>query len=299
MEQNLLVYATREIKLLKWLTILLFVGRAWEHLIWDPPFRTLFWDPNWMGWFAEGVMGVDWDTFTTSTAMDQNLMVPVRVIGVIYLLLAGWAFWLRPQRNRGAGILLLGSILLSFLAFLHCKEHFWRIGELLELTLQIGTPAIFWWALRHPRFSRTHLNFVKVLIALTFLGHGLYASGFYPIPGYFTDMVINGFGLSEVAAKNLLLVVGLLDFSLLFALFLPRISRYFLYYALIWGLMTAIARVASNFQPDFFLGSTNRWLWEVMVRLPHAGIPLLLIWWKMRWPKKEMLPGISIPGSIE
>jgi hypothetical protein len=51
-----------------------------------------------------------------------------------------------------------------------------------------------------------------------------------------------------------------------------------------WGLATALARIVAHFVPAFWQNSLAQWLHEVVIRLPHALIPLLLylIWRKAR-----------------
>ena len=62
-----------------------------------------------------------------------------------------------------------------------------------------------------------------LLIAAVFIAHGLYAVGYYPIPGYFLGMVIDILGLTEQGARNFLLIAGILDFIGAFLIFLPKI----------------------------------------------------------------------------
>ena len=48
-------------------------------------------------------------------------------------------------------------------------------------------------------------------------------------------------------------------------------------YMVIWGLMTAIARPWSYFDPAFASETLNRWLPEALYRVPHFGLPLCLL----------------------
>jgi hypothetical protein len=118
----------------------------------------------------------------------------------------------------------------------------------------------------------------RLAVAGTFVGHGLYAAGIHPVPGPFIDMVILHFGVTESSARHMLLLFGLLDFAVGAAMLLPhRLARFFLLYAAIWGGLTALARIGWHFDAGRPGLGWDIWISEVLMRAPHAGIPLWLL----------------------
>ena len=107
------------------------------------------------------------------------------------------------------------------------------------------------------------------------MSHGLYAIGYYATPGIFIDMMISVLGISEDAAKNCLIIAGILDILLVPLLFIKKTEKAALLYAFLWGLLTALARFFANYSSDFPLESANQYLFEAIIRLPHGLVPLL------------------------
>lgn len=89
-----------------------------------------------------------------------------------------------------------------------------------------------------------------------------------------------GFGLSESAAIQFLKVVGILDIIFSLVLFLPfRPAQHLaLAYAILWGFMTAAARIYTNFYIEFWWYSLVHWLPHTLYRFPHFLIPAA-VWW--------------------
>ena len=89
------------------------------------------------------------------------------------------------------------------------------------------------------------------MIGITFLSHGLYAFGFYPVPGNFIDMTISIFGISETEARTFLWIAGIIDVLILPLLFVNKMLKIVVIYSVFWGFLTALARVFANFSIDF------------------------------------------------
>jgi len=117
----------------------------------------------------------------------------------------------------------------------------------------------------------------KIAVALTFLCHGLYAIGYYPLPGQFVDMMINGFFVNQEQSVLLLKVFGIIDILIALTIFLPITTSISLWYAILWGTLTALARVTTNFYIDFPWQSLNQWIPEMLYRIPHGSIPLFVL----------------------
>ncbi|RYZ49346.1 MAG: hypothetical protein EOP07_24590, partial [Proteobacteria bacterium] len=71
---------------LRWSCFFLFMGRAWQHLAWDAPYRVVFWDEALMKPIVEGWFQTSWDSYATSPTVDANLTLLVRIIGILYVL---------------------------------------------------------------------------------------------------------------------------------------------------------------------------------------------------------------------
>jgi len=54
-------------------TVGVFLGRAYQHLFWDAPFRTLLWDQEWMEGIVKGVLGMQWDDYITNISIDESI----------------------------------------------------------------------------------------------------------------------------------------------------------------------------------------------------------------------------------
>jgi hypothetical protein len=191
----------------------------------------------------------------------------VYLLGAVYLLLP-------ISYLKKFSILPVYSFLLIFLAFLYWKEKSFITAEFFEYSAQFLLPIILHLLIRYPHQEKKINYFLLFSIAVTFTAHGLYAVGFYPVPGNFVDMVIVILGVTEEIAYKLLFFVGMLDFILAVAIFFPFANKAFLSYALLWGLLTSFSRLWATFHPELPFYSLHQWIWEVFYRLPHAGLPL-------------------------
>jgi len=78
------------------------------------------------------------------------------------------------------------------------------------------------------------------------------------------------FHLSDSQALWWLKVAGVIDFIAAAALFIPALMRPAIWYCIVWGTLTAFARIVSNFSFDLPLDSLHQWLHETIFRLPHG-----------------------------
>ncbi len=276
--------------LLRIATVLLFAGRAWQHLFWDAPFRTLLWDQQIMEGLVVFLRG-SWQEYATSEKTDLFIGWIIRGFGIFYSLMAVLTIFVSRKTTKITWLYVLSSVFLVFLAFLYSKEKFYHVGQFLEYAIQFLLPVLFIYSVRK-RIEPPKLNlFLKIATALTFSAHGLYAIGFYPQPGVFVDMVINIFHISEAHAKLFLNIAGVLDFLVAIFIFIPRISKYALFYAVLWGGLTALARTWANFYWSFPLESLHQHLYETIYRTPHMLIPLAALYITApgfgRWKKQR------------
>lgn len=266
--------------LVKMAAVSVFLGRAWQHIRWDAPYRALLWDEAWMKAPVEAMLGISWREYVSSNVVDAFIDGLVSATGWFYLLCALAALFIGRLGRVGRAILWIGAANLIFLAALYCKEKFLFIGQFFEYTLQWGAPAMLAILSKAPEkeWSPRFVLAVKVAIALTFTCHGLYAVGFYPRPGNFLEMVMNILPLNETGAIHFLNTAGALDFALSIALFLPgRFPLFALAYASFWGLATSIARFWAYFHLEYWDSALLQWLHEAVMRFPHFLIPLALL----------------------
>ena len=260
-------------------TFMVFAGRAWQHLFWDAPYRTLFWDQAWMEGIASTITGLDWQSYATSLATDAFIRWLIIFSGCFYALCAVLSLLIDGKSKAWMGrILLLGSTGLTFLAFLYMKEKYFHVGQFFEYSAQIASPVFLYLMVRHQPDLRTLLRWVNTVIAITFICHGLYAIGYYPRPGFFVDMVINSLGVTESVAHKILEIAAILDFIAAALLLLPQTQRTALWYMFLWGLLTSLARPIAQVGADFFLTDMHRWLPEFIFRAPHFLLPLTALY---------------------
>lgn len=279
----------KQTNLLKVSVFLIFLGRAWQHLFWDAPYRTFFWDESLLKPIIENWFGMNWTEYVTSSSTDNFIQTFIQCNGFLYLLAAVCTLLVTKSNKKLFGIpVYLGGISLVVLSVLLAKEKFYHVAQFFEHSIQFGLPFVFLYTFSE-NYERPRLYFIlKVLIAVTFFSHGLYAFGAYPVPGKFVDMVINIFGCSESFAITFLYVAGILDFILAVFIFIPKLAKYALIYAIIWGLLTAFARLVANFYWEFPLQTLHQNLYQVVFRLPHGLTPLIvLLGIQLYWRRKS------------
>lgn len=263
-------------------TICVFLGRAWQHLVWDAPFRTLLWDENWMSGIVEGIFNTSWNDYITSPEVDAGVQTAIKSFGVFYLICAVMAIFIKKWKRIASAFMFLGSLALIFLALLYCKERFFSVGQFLEYSLQFSSPILLYLCVKQASIRPSLIFWMKVAIAFTFVCHGLYAIGYYPRPGYFTEMTMLILGVSENTAISFLKVAGILDFIIGVGIFLPnKIAKWIMLYAVIWGGLTTLARVVAYVEMDYLWETANQWVFESVYRVPHFAIPLA-VWYYLK-----------------
>ncbi len=263
-------------KLLKISVVFVFLGRAWQFIFWDAPFRTFFWNESLLKPFVESVIGVPWQTYANSPKLDAFIDNSVFAFGILYLLSAVAVIFYSKRERIGSYIILFGGIGLLFLAFLLLSDRFYQFSQFFEYSIQFSIPFIF--VFYHKKFIQKHLILIlKLLITAVFIAHGLYAVGYYPVPGFFLGMVIDILGFTEQGARNFLLIAGILDFAGAILIFVPKVAKYALVYLAIWGFLTSFARVIAGFSFDFFWELIHLNLYQTIYRLPHGIVPIIVL----------------------
>lgn len=267
--------------LLKLSVFFVFIGRAWQHLFWDAPYRSFFWDESLLRPIVEQFLSITWHEYATSSTTDGFIQKLILINGLVYTIAAIATISIGHKLKRWQNLVItIGGISLIALTILMTKEKFYHGAQFFEHSIQFGLPFCLLYFYSEKYNTLHYIVILKALIAITFVSHGLYAFGIYPVPGNFVDMVIQIFNCSEETALTFLYIAGILDFLLAFLIFIPVkfISIAALYYAVFWGLLTAFARIAANFQIDYPLLSLHQYLYQVVYRLGHGLVPLAVIY---------------------
>lgn len=257
-----------------------FFGRGWEHLYTDAPFRAILWDASLMEGFINSITGLTWYEYTSSSTINFIIDAAIKFTGLFYLMCAVIALIAQPKHKKLSKLLIFGSGLLIILSLLFYKTKFYKFGQFIEYSCQMFSP-FFLYAVLLYRVQLNKFNLVlKTAIALTFIGHGLYALGIYITPGVWYDMAIGSFnfiGLKPTAQQiqQMIFAAGVLDMVVAIGIFLPKKWAVpFLVWAFIWGLLTALSRVVGFMYFDATWHTLMQWLPQTVLRMPHALIPI-------------------------
>ncbi len=261
-----------------------FFGRGWEHLFWDAPFRAVLWDQTLMEGAVTFLTGMTWKEYATSPVVNNIIDGSIKLIGILYLTCSIITITVKPNHKKLGKMLLVGAFFLIILSILFYKNKFYKFGQFIEYSCQMFSPIFLFLFLFYKMQPNRFHFLLKLAVALTFIGHGLYALGMYVTPGVWTDMAmssLNFIGLypSEIQTENIIYIAGILDIILAVGIFFPhKWSIPFTTWAVIWGLLTALSRVIAfmNFDPNWH--TLFQWLPQTIMRLPHALIPLAALW---------------------
>ena len=239
-------------------TATLLAGRAWQYAFWQTPY----------------------DSFP-----DLQLITLYLKPAICALFLVGVGLSLVSKtetENRWRdGVLVSISVCLLVHSILAAQQKHWYLSQLIEHGIQWVLPLLLAEALRPQPRKKVMEIFMRGGIALAFIGHGMYAANIFPTPAGFLEMTTRILPIGRDSASIVLKVAGIIDIGVGIAILFPHkhINRYALGYAIVWGFLTAIARVVAYVEwnslgPDLF-----RWGWETLHRLGHGGLPLVLWGW--------------------
>lgn len=265
-------------RLLCFSVFFIFLGRAWQHLFWDAPYRTFFWDEALLKPMVEKIFSTPWYDYVTSETLDVFIQNLIFSTGLIYLIAAICSLFYHRFRNAFIRFFIfLGGVNLVLLSYLLMKDKFYHAAQFFEQSIQFSLPFVLLYVFSEKVDFKKVLLILKILIAIVFVSHGLYAVGYYPVPGKFVDMIIHISTLSEGTTKKILWLAGGIDFLIAVSIFIPKISKIALWYACAWGLLTAFARIVAGFQVDFIWQSIHQELYGTLFRLAHGLVPLCAV----------------------
>ncbi|WP_428741619.1 hypothetical protein [Tenacibaculum sp.] len=286
------------LQFLKISSFFIFIGRAYQHLFWDAPYRSFFWDQKLLEPIINFVFDTTWQSYVTNLNTDHSIQILTRSIGILYLICAIISIVIHENSKKWMrSILTLGAVSLIFLALMITKDKFYHLIMFFEHTIQFGVPIALLYFLKDKNTSLL-IFYLKVFIALTFTCHGMYAIGvFYPLPGNFVTMTLNILPIQEEMAKNLLFLAGILDFIIAIAIFIPKLSKPALVYACFWGFITAFARIISGLHYDISLSIVHQYIYLTIYRLPHGIIPLLVYLYLTKESSKKIVVSENLASA--
>lgn len=255
----------------------IFSGRAYQHLFWDAPYRSFFWDQQLLEPVINLIFDISWQSYVTNLNTDHAIQFLTKSIGVLYSFCAIISITINKESKKWQHIVLkTGAVSIILLALIITKEKFYHLIMFFEHTIQFGAPVILLYYLKNKNTFLLILN-LKIFIGLAFICHGMYAIGiFYPLPGSFVTMTLNILPVTETTAKVLLFTAGILDFIIAITIFVSKFAKIALIYASFWGFITAFARIISGLNYDISLSILHQYMYLVIYRLPHGLIPLLI-----------------------
>ncbi len=285
--------------ILKISLLFLLLGRSWQHLFWDAPFRVILWNEALLKAPVEFLTSMTWHQYATSKSLDQFIQYFIKGMGLFYGVGLFIVVLIRGDyKKKWQGVyLLLVFMNLLFLAFLGFMEKFFYVGMLFEYMAQVSVPLLVYFAFFREDLLFKYLPLFKLCLALTFVGHGLFAIGYYPVPGHFVDMIVTVIGLTEGQSKVLLKVMGLLDIVAALFLFIRPLLFKALYFMVFWGGVTALARVLAHLDLDQFVFTSHQWVLETLVRVPHALVPLAFIFLERHMKKRPSRKADSLRNA--
>lgn len=286
---------------LKTAVIVVLLGRGYQYLFFSAPFMSLYYYAGFLKPYVENKTGMLWHDFLSLPEIDVYTDAIIYCIGYLFLITIPFIIFLKKKNYTWFQLpILAAGIGLIFLAVLLTVTKNYKIGQFMEYSIQFTSPFLLLSYISYKWVQQNLLLILKLLIAFTFIGHGLYAIGYYPVPGYFVDMVIRIFECSESFARCFLMIAGILDMVIAIGLFLPnkKFVKYCLVWAVIWGFSTAIARVIGNFYSDFIWHSLHQTVYEMAYRLPHGLLPLLALFLLNTKSKSESVAAIPDFNSM-
>jgi hypothetical protein len=261
---------------------LVLLGRGYQYIFWDTPIRALMWHQDWMEPVVN-LFGVEWTDYASSPFVDKSLNVFSRVCGWLFLLTSLLVWFYHKFEKLVTALLKISFGVLLFIFLLDFKDQFFRIGYFIEHSIQLFSPLIFLWY-KKGTFEHKYTYVIQCLTALTFIGHGLYAIGYYPHPGEFIDYFYYVIKFDEQMAKKALMIIGIVDIIFSIVLFLPtsylerhfHAYKLFLYYFIVWGFLTAFVRIITGFSMSITSDTIHQELYKTVFRLSHGILPLVL-----------------------
>jgi len=266
-----------------------FLARGWLTWHWDSPVRELIWQERW--WTSVlAKYEMTWSHFARTS--DEWITPTLERLGMFLIASALLPWLVGFFRLRWLRWFLIPATLVLILdSFSRWVGKDMQSGMAMEHVLQIVTPvALLIHVGRKTQLAPKRDFIVRWLLmiaaAVTFVGHGLYAMGYYNVPLHFQMMTMEILSISEVGSLRFLKIMGWLDFVVVPFLILPRTRAMALFYMFCWGGATALARILAYYDETLPYNAMDPWMVEAAVRTSHWAVPFWLLW--LMWRKRKL-----------
>lgn len=184
---------------------------------------------------------------------------------------------LKIQRGKLHFLLLPAILILFVTSFASFVQSGYLPEQLIEHSTKLLTPVLFFHCLTTAHINVNRLIFaLKILVALTFIGHGLYALGVHYIPEGFIEMTTKILGISVFEATVFLRIIGILDIVCAILILTNFKVRIAYLYLILWGFATALARMIYGLLIHEEWYELFYWFSNMVYRLPYGLIPLIV-----------------------
>jgi len=263
------------LKLLRLGTFLCFIGWAWVHFYWEGPYAVLVWNQSTYSLAQD--MGYGWEEVVGTGANDGLFQSILSQLYWGYLICAILAFTVKKGKPIQVAMMCLGFCMLTVLMYAKYLASKSQLPMLIEHGGQMLMPLILLSALYFGLRHSVTWWVAIVAFVTTFAGHGCYALGLWPTPSNFYGMTTVILGLNYETTTLFLRTAGLLDFIICVGVFIPRLRLYCVAYAVVWGLLTALARPVAGMSLELNFWGADQYIHESILRAPHYFIPLFLV----------------------
>jgi hypothetical protein len=232
--------------------------------------------------------------FTTDVPYDY-LFGKDEVLSIAFgILLIGFAFLavlpnIVLRRSKIVYIFAIPSVILLMQSCGSFVKADYVPEQIVEHALQIALPILLIYVCKgHFRLSQLYYV-LTTFVALTFIGHAMFALGFHYLPDNFVEMTTQSLLISESSAVQFLFIIGWLDIVFALGAFVPNVRKYSVWYLIVWGFLTSMARVyfvlGEGISAELFLVNFP----NMIYRLPHGIIPVLMmiLIFKLEFRSKE------------
>ena len=265
---------------------LVFMARAIQMFVADSPYRILLWDEDLMKPLLENYFSLSWESWTGNVENEQIVRGIAVFSGLVFTAAALGCFFLVGKNAFSKNIRFCANLVVSFGLILllvnyslYARDKSNHTTEFLEYALQWGSPLLL---ISSKHISETQLiRGAKILTGIVFFSHGLYATGFLYTPANYVSYVMGTFPVTETEAKFFLEIVGIADMVLALLILSESILKYSIYYFIVWGFLTTLARMYCNWHWDLWMISVQQYFHEMLVRFPHFLMPFA-IWQSMK-----------------
>ena len=270
--------------------LLTLLGYAMMHFTWNGRLISQIYSEGFID-LGVRLFGFNWSGFRASDAVNPNYQLFIYLTGSVFGMGGLLALLPIPQQGIRKVIPLKilyyscsSLILLSALSgIIESKLH---LNVLIEYSVKITVSLLLLYYIIGRSFDpEKHVRRLKWVIALTFIGHGLYALNIFPVPADFTMMTSNILHMGRDGTVMFLAIAGVLDVLFSMLLFYRKTERIALVYMVIWGFLTALARLIAYHGIADTSTYLAMWIPEFLIRSGHFLVPLyLLVYIKRRTP---------------